>query len=456
MTLFTRRQIIGGALAATATGSTSAASAVAPARPTIVLVVLDDMRASDWQALPRTRTLLGERGTTFPNFFLTTPVCSPSRATLLTGMYSHNHGVVDNIETADGKPGGYAAYRRHGRHRQSIAVALKRAGYRTALIGKYLNLYEETAPDPGWDEWLATGQMWFSGLRVNDNGRRVVLKRKYSTDVFAARAVRFIRRAKREQPLFLYFAPQAPHEPATPAKRHRGRFADAPLPTGPAFNEEDISDKPTHIAALPRFTGERIAELEAYERKRLESLLAVDEAIARIWEALRRTGRQDAAHLMIASDNGYLLGEHRITTKGVPYDGSARVPMLAIGPRFTPGADERIVGNIDVAPTIADLAGATFAGADGRSLLAPGEREEILLEGFRARSGPAYSALRTRNLLYAEWDTGERELYDYRTDPAELGNLLRDGASDAQGYDVAALRQRLSDLRRCSGATACG
>jgi arylsulfatase A-like enzyme len=431
-------------------GLSPASRAEASARPNVVVVVTDDMRASDWRALPRTRGLLAG-GTEFPNFFLTTPTCSPSRASILTGQYAHNHGVETN-EGGGGRAGGISAFRL-GLADQTVAHALGRAGYRTAIVGKFLNGYKPDDPPVGdWDRWVVPADKGYTGYALNVDGE-ARQEEGYSTDVLRDEAVRFVRGTPARRPLFLYFAPRAPHGPSTPAARHRDAFGGATVDRDAAFDEDDVGDKPAYVQRKDPIGRKGERRLDQRERDRLASLLAVDEAVAAVWGALETAGRLDNTYVFVLSDNGYLMGGHRMDGKGAPYDGSVRVPMLAWGPGFAPGTDGRLVANIDVAPTVAQVAGVALPGADGRSLLDPTPREGILLERFQDGAKPTYRAVRTDHRLYVEYDTGERELYDRRRDPHETDNLLAEENEDEGGRqtEVAGLARLLAKLAICAG-----
>jgi N-acetylglucosamine-6-sulfatase len=429
----------------------------APRRPNFVVIVTDDMRASDWQALPQTRQLLADGGVTFPNFFATTPACSPARTSILTGQYAHEHGVwIGDIKDRKADVTGASTFDQLGLAEKTIAVALHNAGYRTALVGKYLNGFgiKRSIP-PGWDDWYSTSSTDYVDFELNENGAVVNYtgQDQYVTDVLAEKAVETIASAPPDQPLFLYFAAKAPHEPSTPARRHVAAFNDARVAEDPSVGEGDMSDKP---AFLRRRRSKEIPVLISEERDRLKSLLAVDEAVVRIIAALESAGRMDNTYIFVLSDHGYAMGQHGWTSKALPYDAVTRVQMMALGPELEAGViDERLVTNCDIAPTIAELAGATFDAASGRSLLSEGERSVVLLEN-RPAAAPYYSALRSKQRLYVEWDSGERELYDYRTDPFELDNALADweGHTPAPGdLELAAvLHDRLALLATCTGS----
>lgn len=391
--------------------------AAAGPRPNIIVIVTDDMRASDWQALPRTQALLGARATMFPNFIITTPTCCPSRTSLMTGMYAHNHGVHTNHPPS----GGYTKFRASKMDRNTIAPRLKQKKYRTGMVGKFLNGYTSRQPPPrGWSQWFATSRQSYTNFIVRENGKTVRYKTGYLTDIQRKQAIKFIEATPKGQSFFLYLAPHAPHSPSIPAPRHRNAFAGMEVPRSPAFNEDDVSDKPAYVRVQPKLEP---AMLDQQERRRLETLLAVDEAIAAIFNKVMQRGQLHNTYIFVLSDNGWTAGNHRLNTKGVPYDASVRVPLLAFGPGFAPGAvDDRLVANIDLAVTIAAIAGVVLPRADGESLFTV-DRDSILIESW---TYPAFAGVRTRTHLYVEYSTGERELYDYRSDPNELRNLLAD------------------------------
>jgi arylsulfatase A-like enzyme len=423
--------------------------AAAASRPDFLVIVTDDMRDSDWQALTKTRQLVGDNGTIFPNFFTTTPICSPSRTSILTGQYAHNHQVVRN----EGAQGGYDRFRQRNLGSVIIPTALRAAGYRTGLFGKFLNgMPAKGALPGGWDRWVVTSNLKYYRPQMNENGKVKQYKKKkhYSTDILRNKAVEFIRSTSSQQPLFLYFSPKAPHAPSTPARRHRGAFSGAVRERSPDFNEGDMSDK-------PGFLRERGAAdtgaIDSEEARRLESLLATDDAVESLINALRDKGRLDNTYIFVMSDNGWGMGSHRWTSKDLPHNVSARIMMAASGPRFGRGAtDSRLAANIDIAATIADAAGVSFGG-DGVSLLGPATRDAVVLEAVTI----PYSALRTERYLYVEYSSGERELYDYDLDPYELDNLLAtwNGHTPTTEAETLAadLKTRLDALRFCAGST---
>ena len=464
------------AVAAACAGAGSTTSAAPVSRPNIVVLMTDDQTVESMRVMHNVKRLLVDRGASFENSFVSFPLCCPSRATFLTGQYAHNHGVLSNRPPA----GGYEALDGSS----TLPVWLRRAGYATAHVGKYLNGYGERSPTeipPGWSEWHAsvdpTSYRYYD-YTLNENGRLVKYGRdraSYKTDVYAETAVDIIRRrAGGEAPLFLSVAFLAPHAggpygddrppgTALPASRHRGRFATEPLPKPPSFNEADVSDKPGGVRIRPRLDRNAVAQVTEGYRLRLESLLAVDEAVARIVDALECTGELDNTLIVFTSDNGFLQGEHRIPTGKVAlYEPSTRVPLVVRGPGVPAGVRLRQeVANIDLAPTIAEAAGAR-AGLvmDGESLWpflrdpGPSRPRDLLHEGpGTAPSVLQFTAVRTPRWLYARHFSGAVELYDLSRDPDELTNLAADPATAAIRAE---LGKRLDALRSCAGETCRG
>ncbi|MES1241912.1 MAG: sulfatase [Acidobacteriota bacterium] len=443
----------------------------APERPNILLILTDDQTLESMRVMEKTLHLLGEEGTTFRNSFVSYPMCCPSRATGLTGQYAHNHGVMSN-KSPEG-----------GFHRldssNTLPVWLQAAGYRTAHVGKYLNGYTGPKVPQGWSRWFGlsdpTTYLMYGYLAIV-NGKRVRYgesEADYQTDVLAAKAEAILRdfaRDKAHRPFFLSVAPLAPHTersdeagqgtPPRPAPRHEGRFADEPMPEKASFDEADVSDKPGHIQRFPRLSpAKKEAVLRSY-RARLASLLAVDDLVERLVTALEETGQLDHTVILFTSDNGFLLGEHRVPDgKLLPYEESIRVPLIVRGGGFPAGATAlQPVANIDLAPTIVAFTGARARRQmDGRSLLplaldpTEGRDRDLLLEGFSRNSArPSYEAIRTPRWLWVEYRNGSRELYDLEADPLQLRSRHGDPALAAVQADLA---RRLAKLRTCAGAT---
>lgn len=440
----------------------------APSRPNILLILTDDQTEESMRVMEKTLRLLGDEGTTFRNSFVSYPMCCPSRATLLTGQYAHNHQVLGNRSPE----GGYHRLQ----HSNTLPVWLQEAGYQTAHVGKYLNGYAGPKLPQGWSRWFGLSDpstYLMYGYTVIANGKRVHYGQSeadYQTDVLAAKAESILKDfIRRGRPFFLSVAPLAPHTersddagkgtPPRPAPRHQGRFADEPLPEKASFDEADVRDKPGNIQRLPRLNAaKRAAILHSY-RARLESLLAVDEMIERLVTVLEETGQLDRTVILFASDNGFLLGEHRLPDgKLLPYEESIRVPLIIRGGGFPAGSEVlQPVANIDLAPTIVALTGAKARRKmDGIPLLPlaldPSLEQDrpLLLEAVSRNSArPSYEAIRTPRWLWVEYRNGARELYDLETDPLQL----RSRHDDPALADVEAeLASRLAGLRKCAGA----
>jgi N-acetylglucosamine-6-sulfatase len=421
------------ALAVSVCLAPSASAQGGPAdRPSVLLIVTDDQRWDTLWAMPEIQRSLVDRGVNFSESFTTSSLCCPSRASILTGEYPHTTGVY-----RQGLPyGGFAAFR----DSTTIATELHDAGYATGFFGKYLDSYQHDAltgyVPPGWDRWVAFvhSQFFDYGLTVDGTvHRRGVEPEDYSTDVLAAHTEGFIRNT--EGPVFALFAPAAPHAPATPAPADEEGFGDLPVWRPPSFDEADRSDKPRHIQAIHPIGAERTEGLEVLRRNQYRSLQSVDRAVDRLLGALEDTGRLDDALVIFTSDNGLLWGEHRWLKKEVPYEEAIRVPLVVRADAIVGEGvrtDDHLVANIDLAPTIADVAGVELPGAEGESLVplltgtAEGWRSALLIEHMRgANPIPTYCAVRTERYLFASYDTGERELYDLNADPYELRNLSR-------------------------------
>jgi N-acetylglucosamine-6-sulfatase len=442
-----------------------------PPRPNIVVIMTDDQTVESMRVMSGVRSALAVGGTTFDRAFVSTALCCPSRATLFTGQYMHNHGVFGNRPPE----GGYGRLDTT----EYLPVWLQRAGYHTIHIGKFLNRYGQDNPPievpPGWSEWYASIDLstyQYTGYQLNENGV-VNTYGRYQADEYTQRAVDAVQRlSPAPAPFFLSLAFLAPHSGGPrdpddpqglvtprPADRHRDAYASEPLPRSPAFDEADVSDKPRFIRRRPRLSAARRAAIQENYRQELESLLAVDEGVVRIVDALRAAGELENTLIVFTSDNGYFHGEHRVPYgKVMVYEPSIRVPLIMRGPGVPRGARRRqLVSNVDLAPTILDAAGAAPGREqDGRSLFGLLHDRgvewgrELLLEGPTGFDAVAFSALRNERYLYAEHDTGERELYDLARDPHQLDSLHDDPAHAAL---EARLAQRLAALQVCAGAS---
>jgi arylsulfatase A-like enzyme len=419
----------------------------ASARPNIILILTDDQRWDELAFMPFVRSELVNKGITLSNAFVVNPTCCPSRASILTGRYSHSTDVYRN------KPphGGYLTFK--PQDTSTIATWLHGAGYQTALVGKYLNGYSPAQASyvpPGWSVWRALalssrgeGTGGYYNYDTSNNGTLAwhgSAASDYSTDVFRNYAVDFIRSVPATQPLFLYFAPRAPHASATPPARYARALSGVPPIRPPSLNESDMSDKPAWAQTLPLLTSAQLAGQDHFRKKQLRSLLAVDDAVQAIVGALSASGRLANTLIDFTSDNGLLAGEHRWTAKWVPWEESTRVPMVV---RFdaagwgTPRTESRMVLNIDLAPTFAAAAGVLAPGAEGRSLLpllnrgATTWRTRFLIEHMYDSTKyevPTYCGIRTTRYLYVAYSGGQEELYDLKLDPYELKSKAADPA----------------------------
>ena len=446
----------------------------AAAKPNIVVLMTDDQTLASMSVMTQTNRLIGDEGTTFTRSFVNYSLCCPSRATLYTGQYAHNHGVLGN-----GPPlGGYTRLDKTN----WLPLWLQAAGYRTMHVGKFLNGYGRlsapTEVPPGFNDWHGTidpSTYSFYNYTVNENGTLRTYGAAnepefYSTDFFARRANELIAAAApSDQPFFMSVAFVAPHagqpvEPDDPAgqstpavaPRHANAFSTVGLPQPASFNEADMSDKPALMQRRPLLTPARVAAIQENYQQRLESLLAVDEAVASIVGGLETAGELDDTLILFTSDNGFFHGEHRVRQgKLLVYEPSIRLPLLMRGPGVPENESQsQLVTNADLAPTILDAADARPGRAqDGRSLLDlvedPGVQwgRELLLEGG-TNSGLTYTALRNYRWKWVEHGNGERELYDLESDPDELANRAADPALAPLRNAMSA---RLAALRACAG-----
>ena len=480
-------------------------------RPNIVVIMADDLDVPTLQValarnlMPHLQSHIVARAHAFGNSFVTNSLCCPSRATFLTGQYTHNHRTLTNFSPT----GGITAFD----DRSTIATWLQGGGYRTGYVGKYLNGYgqyvdvnrdglintkDRTYVPPGWNDWQAlldpgTYQMY--GYRINDNGVHVsygYASTDYQTDVLAKRAEEFIRESAAgftDKPFFLYVSPLAPHDEIglftsssrysdvwrwriQPAQRHAGSVS-ASLPLLPSFNEADVLDKPPWVQQWPLLTSTDIFYKQWKERSRLAAMRSFDDMIGVVVNALRETRRLDNTVLVFTSDNGWHFGEHRLGGKMTAYEETIRVPLFIAFPQAaTSRTIDKVVLNNDLAPTFAEI-GQVMPGipVDGRSLLPlvndPSQpwRKRFLIEHYKSIDHmmeiPTYAAIRTAvidtetpNQLWVEYEDAarSREYYDLSIDPSQMESLHND-PSPLRGTQRAILQQRLAALKSCGGGT---
>lgn len=453
------RRLLAGLLATGWVASTPAPAAAQAAKPDIVLILTDDQEESLVEHMPNVLALIRARGARFERAFYNVPLCCPSRATMLTGMYVQNTGVDHNL---------HAEFVEAGLDTRTIAVTLRDAGYHTVLVGKYLNGYPAPRPrtyvPPGWADWHARAgsRDMYTDHRISDNGT-YRLSTAYSTDFYTDLAVRAVQATPAGKPLFLWLSYAAPHEPATPAERHRDALPTLEAPRDAAFDEADVSDKPAHIRDRPPLPAAVVDEVDARYRRMAQTGLAADEGVERVVDALAAAGRLANAYVVFASDNGFMHGQHRADQyKAFPYDEVARMILLVRGPGVRAGSVVRaLVSNADLAPTFAGWAGTAMPpGVDGRSFaphLAPGgaaaagRRALPMAYTFGSAEEnpiPGWTGIVTRSWKYVRHSTGEEEVYDRANDPLELSNL----AGTAGRGLLAALRRRNAELQACAGA----
>jgi arylsulfatase A-like enzyme len=461
----------------------------AASRPNVVFVLTDDLSMNLVRFMPH--VLAMERnGLTFADYFVADSLCCPSRASIFTGEFPHDTGVFSNF----GPGGGFRAYYLHGDERHTFPLALERAGYATALMGKFLNGYLETSGHghlsdgevtnvpvryvpPGFSDWDVAGWGYPEfNYTLNENGVLHYYGDRpsdYLTDVVGRDGVQFIDRAARAKtPFLLELATFAPHSPYVPAPRDSNDFPGLRAPRPPNFDVLP-TDPPKWLAGHRPLTRKQIGKINSAFRRRVQSVQAVDRMIGTIERTLAADGISRNTYLIFSSDNGLHTGQYRLMPgKLTAFDSDIRVPLVVVGPGVPAGARTNAMAeNIDLAPTFAAIAG-TRMRSDGHSLLgllhghpAVDWRNAILVEHHGGRmsvldpdfqqspsgSPTTYEAMRTHQFLYVEYADGEREFYNLRTDPFELYNL----AGQLTPSELTQLHRGLSRLERCHGARRC-
>jgi arylsulfatase A-like enzyme len=504
----------------------ASASAFPPEHPSFVVIQTDDETLDqlydvfnaggvDIPTMPNTLSLIAGRGITFNRYYVSYPLCCPSRVSLLTGRYAHNSNVRGNVQPN----GGYTGFKARGAFTHNVATWLQGAGYRTIHIGKFLNGYGDEPFDngtdvpPGWSAWHgvlnADTHHYFYGYTLNDNGAldgpfgdsgswdtREYGERDYfgcptstsedkpclyETDVLTRIASEELTGTSPEQPFYLQLDYTAPHgdfrRPAgpEPAPRHYTLFDGAPFPHDreEGFNEGNVNDKPRFIREAPYLSLNDIHAYRVYYQKALASLRAIDDGVKTVIDTLGVQHRLRDTYIIFTSDNGFFYGEHRLTGgKFLAYEPSTHLPLLIRGPGIKPGTSTgQLAGNVDLAPTVLELAGVEpDKSIDGTSLVpffrdpSLRTRRPFLFESFvetsdveangeptpqpappttpgpaarpaRASGGEAkasiiappkdYEGIRLGPYKYIEWPDGEKELYDITKDPNELNNIAR-------------------------------
>jgi arylsulfatase A-like enzyme len=451
------------------------ASTRAAKPPNIVFVLTDDLAWNLVQFMPHV-VKMQKAGATFTNYFVTDSLCCPSRSSIFTGRYPHDTGVFRNV----GDDGGYLAFRRRGHEQATFATALSAAGYRTAMLGKYLNGYlpKRHGVEPGWTFWAVAGNGYPEfNYDLNEDGRIVHYGDRpsdYLTDVLSGLAVDFIKRSA-GTPFLIEVATFAPHAPYTPAPRDAEALPGLTAPRMAAFNAEPGVNAPQWLKGFRSLSDTDMAAIDRDFRKRAQSVLAVDAMIGALQAAVAAAGEADDTYFVFSSDNGYHMGEHRLMPgKMTAFDSDIRVPLVVTGPGVRAGTVVNdIAENIDLCPTFAELAGMVpAAGIDGRSLVpllhrrnAADWRTSALVEhhgpvrnlrdpdlpGLRSGNPTTYEAIRGAKWVYVEYVNGDKEYHDLAADPDELRNTF----SALSGATQAALHRSLDAASRCAGVAAC-
>ncbi len=445
----------------------------------VVFVLCDDHRFDCFGAAghPFLETphldALARDGAMLTRAYVTTSLCSPSRASILTGQYAHNHRVVDNYHPVDDRL-------------VFFPQQLQRAGYQTAFIGKWHMGGDIDDPQRGFDHWIAfkgQGTYWPDGHGTtrevpqttydgfNVNGRRVPQK-GYITDELTDFAIEFLDSRDPEKPFFLYVSHKAVHADFVPADRHRGRYDDQPLPIQtPSVQEMDAGKLPMWVRNQRNSRhgadfGYNLADFspDVYYRRYCESLLAVDDSVGRIRKSLSERGLADNTLFIYMGDNGFQFGDHGLIDKRTAYEASAKVPLLMVAKNRIPAEIrfDGLVGNIDIGPTILEAVGVpALPSADGESFwnaLCAGdpkriERPELLYEYYWERNYPHTPTLhaiiggRWKYIrCHGLWDRDE--LYDLQSDPGEMHNLIE---SPEQAERIESMNRRLWKLLFDSG-----
>lgn len=388
-------------------------------RPNFVLIVSDDQRYDGVGAfMPQTQKRLFDEGITFERAYITTSSCAPSRASMITGLYARNHGVHLNSKRLS---------------HASISELLQASGYSTGLVGKYLNV-SNGSPAPGYDFWVSFPGG--SGPFINPElfvGTERAVRPGYITYLLRDYALQFLQQAAEDKkPFFLVFAPTAPHNPATPDAEAAALYKGLPKHRPRSFNEADIKDKPSWIKQMKSLTSLRMAQIDNFRMRQLRTLWPLDRTVDQLLTKLDELNLSDNTVVMYISDNGMMWGEHRLMSKNVVYEESSRVPFAVRYSKFLKGVvRSEVVANIDIAPTVLELAGVQSPWKmDGRSLvpLLIGESTEwrpgVVLEGWLKRDlREPFKAFHSGRFVYVENESGDKEVYDLQIDPGQLTNL---------------------------------
>jgi N-acetylglucosamine-6-sulfatase len=429
----------------------------------IIFVLTDDQFPGTENAMPLLKNNVTGEGLKFTNMVSTFPLCCPARATLLRGQYAHNTHIYENSLPR----GGWKKFKNRGEQKSTMTTWLHQAGYRTGLFGKYLNNYRTLAIPPGWDRWYAWNGPQEGWTALNDQGTQKPLTPQKADPSVSKAALEFLRNnLGRPAPVFAYVNFGAEHSPYPYAKADASKFEGEGVPRSPSFNEDNVSDKPSHVRIgrfrtwedLPKLSSSQVSEQDKGYQNGLRSLMRVDRFIGEASDLLRRKGEMSNTYFIFYTDNGVHFDQHRLEHgKLQPYEEDINFPLIIRGPGIPHGAsNSKLVGNHDIAPTLARMGGANIpAFVDGRSFLklakdptTPWPRTAILSE----RKTNRWDMLRMRDKVYTRYARGGREYYDLAKDPYQLHNAF--GASDTtyaapDNATLAYYQQRLYDLYSC-------
>ena len=445
----------------------------AAAKPNVVLILADDFsmnlmpKPGDGIKNMPALAKMQREGMTLTNFITVNSLCCPSRASILTGMLPHN----THVETNTRPEGGLFAFSAAGNEVKTFAPLLKSAGYRTAFLGKYLNGWGPGfAIPPGWDYFASTNHGYTGfGYTLDVNGVQST-PADHFTDVIAELARAWIS----SEPFFLEMTPFSVHSPYTPPARYASSFLTGSIPKTPAWDARPDAAAPAWLQIIPPLRDTTKVDLEAKYVMRLQGSAGIDDAIQKVRARISAMGLAGQTYVIFTADNGYHMGEMSLRAgKMTPFDFDSNVPFVIVGPGIAPGsASDELTMNIDIAPTLLDLAGVPIpATMDGRSMVpvfagSTNGRTMAVIEHLqtvmdpddpdyaepKAGDPPTYTALRGKGWLYAEYATGEATYYDMTTDPYQLHNI----AASLTPTRLAELHTAAVANATCAGAVQCG
>jgi N-acetylglucosamine-6-sulfatase len=446
----------------TAIGSMKAGAAAT--KPNIIFVLTDDQFPGTENAMPALKKNITSQGVKFTNMTSTYPLCCPARATIERGQYAHNTHIYGNELPL----GGWAKFRDQGLQDSTIATWLHDAGYQTGLFGKYMNNYQDRSIPPGWERWYAWNGPKEGWTAINDQGVQKPMDPREADSDTSNAALEFLRsHLGRPAPVFAFVSFGAEHRPYYHDRADTDKFKGVRVPRSPSFNEGDVSDKPSYVSKRPKPSSSDIADLDRKYRKGLRSLMRVDRFIGRASDLLRSKGEMRDTYFVFYTDNGNHFGQHRLAPgKLQPYREDTGFPLIVRGPGIPHGSKNgELVGNHDIAPTLASMGGATIPTfVDGRSFLPIAKdpsvawpRTAILSEREHDDvSTNRWDMLRMGGKVYTRYEKGAHEYYDLSMDPYQVHNAL--GASDTayappDGSTRDYYEKRLDALYACAGVS---